>query len=368
MAKELKKLVFYIDCMYHGGAQRVMVNLISYFREQGAEILLVNDFPPDGKTPEYELPTDVRRVFLRNQVEGNPLLKNLERISVLRRLLKEEQPELVLSFLGKTNQRMLLAAHGLPCKKVVSVRNDPNREYGPGGLPRALARRLFRLADGCVFQTGDAAAYFPEEVQQKAVIIKNPVAEPFFQVKRTGLGRDLVTMGRLEPQKNHELLIQAFSELAAEFPDQRLVLYGEGALRGQLEEQIRALGLEGRVVLAGDTHEVPRKLADCRLFVLSSDYEGMPNALLEALAAGVPAVSTDCPCGGPREVMENGVNGLLVPCGDRAALAAALRKLLEDKEAAAAMGEEAHRRAEEFRSEAIYRRWHQYFLGVMSRK
>lgn len=130
----MKKILFYIDMMYRGGAQRVMANLIEYFTEQGYETVLVNDFVQNSDKAQYHLPAGLKRVYLRQNLGGNKIVKNIERITRLRKVIKEEQPDMVLSFLGRPNKRMLLSTVGMRVKKVVSVRNDPYREYGKGFL------------------------------------------------------------------------------------------------------------------------------------------------------------------------------------------------------------------------------------------
>ena len=157
------------------------------------------------------------------------VLSNIKRILKLRKIIKAEHTDAVVSFMGPPNIRMLLATMGLKCRKIVSVRNDPYKEYGDG-LVKMVTNIIFRLADGCVFQTKEAAMYFSKNIQQKSKIIFNPVGKQFYEVKRVDNPKNIVTVGRLFLQKNHTLLIKAFSKLAHEFPDDNLIIYGEGEL------------------------------------------------------------------------------------------------------------------------------------------
>lgn len=371
MEKQIKKVAMYIDIMYHGGAQRVMANLAEYFDKQGVKVLLINDFKPKENVLVYDVPQSVERMYLREKLDGNPVLKNIERMKNLRSILKKEQPDIVLSFLGSPNMRMLMSAQGLKCKKIVSVRNDPNREYAASGVKKWLTRQIFKTADGCVFQTHEAAAYFPESVQKRAEIIMNPVGDVFYETARKAECHNVITVGRFAPQKNHKLLIDAFAQIADQFPEENLIIYGEateskGAARKELEDLIQEKNLTGRVLLPGDTKAVAEKLSECKVFVLSSDYEGMPNALLEAMTVGAPVVSTDCPCGGPKEVIRNQENGVLVPCGDVNQLAAAISSLLQDEAHAEQMGKAAKATALQFRPQEVYNQWHRYFLKVLN--
>lgn len=357
------KYIFYIDSMQLGGANRVMANLVNHFSLIGAEVVLINDIVPDKNMPEYEIEDSVKRIFLDIQ-DKSPVTSNIRRITKLRKTIKAEHTDAVVSFMGPPNIRMLLATIGLKCRKIVSIRNDPYKEYGDG-LAKKITNILFRLADGCVFQTKDASEYFSKTVQQKSKIIFNPVGKQFYGVKRGDNPKNIVTVGRLFPQKNHVLLIKAFSKLAQEFPDENLIIYGEGDLRSDLEDLVRKLGLENRVFLPGRASNIPEKLAEAKIFVLSSDYEGMPNALMEAMAVGVPVISTDCPCGGPKILVRDGIDGRLVPCGDVEYLANLLCQKLNDKNIEN-MGISAKQRAEIFREDKIYRQW-EYFIssGIM---
>ena len=349
-----RKYVFYIDSMQLGGANRVMANLVNHFSSMGAGVILINDIAPDKDVPEYEIMDSVKRIFLDIH-EKSSVLSNIKRIFKLRKIIKAEHIDTVVSFMGPPNIRMLLATMGLKCRKIVSVRNDPYKEYGDG-LVKKVTNIIFGLADGCVFQTKDAAEYFSERIQRKSKIIFNPVGKQFYGVKRVDNPQNIVTVGRLFPQKNHVLLIKAFSKLAHEFPDENLIIYGEGDLRSELEDLVRHLGLENRVLLPGSISSIPEKLAEAKIFVLSSDYEGMPNALMEAMAVGVPVISTDCPCGGPKILVRNGIDGLLVPCDNVEYLANVLCQKLDDKNREN-MGISAKQRAEIFREDKIYRQW-----------
>ncbi len=351
-----KTLLLYINAINGGGAERVMVNLAEKFANEGYRVILLTSFTDEW---EYPLSPAVCRISMEQQeVQQNRLMRNLSRIRKLRQICKQERPDVLISFMQEPNFRAILASRGLPVKTIVSVRNDPNREYA-GKVGRLVGKVLLPMADGCVFQTEDAKAWFPKRLQKKSKVIKNEVAEPFFQVQRCA-ARNVVTVGRLNKQKNHLLLIRAFARIADKHPEQDFLIYGEGDCREMLQQQIRKLGLESRVHLIGKTADVPGVLAKAGIFVLSSDYEGMPNALMEALAAGVPSISTDCPCGGPRALIQPGENGLLVPVGDEAALAAAMDQLLSDPEAAEKMGAAARESAKQYMPQEIFCQWRQF--------
>lgn len=172
---------------------------------------------------------------------------------------------------------------------------------------------------------------------------------------------EIVTCGRLTEQKNHRLLIDAFAEVQKIYPFATLKIYGEGVLREKLQNQIDSLNLNEKVFLMGATNDVAKALQTADLFVLSSDYEGMPNALMEAMAAGVPCISTDCPCGGPRELFGEDASDKLVPCNDSAQLAEAICKVLETTKDG--MTEKRH--AETFKPDRVNQMWKDYVHDII---
>lgn len=359
----MKKIVLYIDNMNRGGAQRVMGNLAEHFLSKQIKVILVNDYPPDEGVLNYNLSDQIERVYLRDSYTKSPVVNNYYRLKKLRKLIKDEKPDVVLSFLGGPNIRMLISTMGIKVKKMVSVRNDPNKEYGQNRIKRAFVRRLFEQASGCVFQTEDAAKYFTEDVRNKSTIIYNPVAEKFFETSLSDSRQNVITVGRLNLQKNHFLLIDAFARIADVFPEMNLIIYGEGPLREQLETYISGKKLENRVSMPGNVSNVEEVLRKAKVFVLSSDYEGMPNALMEAMTVGLPCISTDCPCGGPRMLIQNEGQGILIPCKDEDKMVDALKTVLSSDELQTMLGENAKNRASDFMSEKVLGQWDEFLFS-----
>lgn len=353
-------LLFYINAIHDGGAERVMINLTKQFANLGHNVVLVTSF-----VDQWEYPVDekVKRLSLeQEEICQNRIARNLSRIRKLRKICKEERPDVLISFMAEPNFRAVVATLGLPVKTIVSVRNDPNREYA-GKLGHLVGKYILPMADGCVFQTEQAKAWFPKRLRKKSAIIMNAVAEAFYNVKRQG-GKNIVALGRLTGQKNHTMLVRAFAGIADKYPGWNLRIYGQGELQTHLEQLIQSLGMEQRIYLMGATSQVPQILGNAGVFVLPSDYEGMPNALLEAMAVGVPSISTDCPCGGPAMVIRHGENGLLIPVGDEQALANALDSLLAEPKKAEKLGEQAKLDAQSFRPEKVFKLWKEYVQKV----
>lgn len=359
----MNKIMFYINAIHDGGAERVMVNLTKYFSENSYDTVLVTSFRDAW---EYPVASTVRRLSLEEtEIKQSRLKRNISRIAKLRALCKQEKPDVLVSFMAEPNFRAVAATRGLPVKLLVSVRNDPDREYS-GKLGHFVGKYLLPMADGCVFQTGDAQKWFPRKLQSKSKIIYNAVKEDFYSVERKPIRGEIVTCGRLTEQKNHKLLINAFAKVQKAYPFAVLKIYGEGTLREELQDQIDALDLNKKVFLMGATNNVAKALETADLFVLSSDYEGMPNALMEAMAAGVPCISTDCPCGGPRELL--GADSLqLVEIGNEKSMVEKILEVFSNEKIKEKMHTDSQIKAARFTPDAIYNQWMDYIDELTER-
>lgn len=323
------KILFALGTLKKGGAERVITNLSNYLVKNNNEVIITTTIK--GKT-FYELNKKIKLYGLDDEkISLNFIMKNKKRITELKKILKDEKPDIIVSFLPEPSYRVLfLKIFNRQLKVIVSVRNDPKVEY-KSRINRLIMKLLYPLADGFVFQTKEAQEYFSKKIQNKSVIIPNPINEDFICEPYNGeREKIIVTVGRLEEQKNHKMLIEAFSKLPEEFKEYKLIIYGEGSLRNKLEEQINELKLKDRVLLPGQVDNVKEKIYKASLFVLSSNYEGMPNSLMEAMALGLPCISTDCHCGGSRYLINNGENGILINVNDIYNLATQMRNLLND--------------------------------------
>ena len=349
------KISFVADQMRSGGAERVVANLSSEFVSLGhtVNIIMVNEF--EGRS-FYTLDDRVVLVPVR---KGSKESSVIEKISLLRRIIKEICPDILISFQNHIHVFTFFAAFGLSVPHIVSERNDP-KQYPKDKLTRMLRSLIFKKASGCVFQTENAKSFFPDKVQRKSVVIPNPVVlmcEPLKPLKRE---KQIAAVGRLTAQKNYDLMLRAFALFSKKVPGFDLVICGEGEMRRHIESIADELGLSDKVKLVGHI-ENPHEIVRCSsAFVLSSDFEGMPNALLEAMALGVPAVSTDCPCGGPAEVIIDGKNGLLVPVGDEKAMAEAIALIVGNPEFSSNLSENASVIRREFSIKSIAEKWISY--------
>lgn len=357
------KILFYINTLGKGGAERVVTNLANQFADKNYNIILVTSYRTDK---EYKVNSNVRRICLEDYIKSskNKIFKNINIIRQLKMVINDENPDLIVSFMREPVVRALLASRNSNVKNIISVRNDPSKEY-PGITGKIISKFLLPKADGCVFQTEDAKKYFPKKLQEKSKIIYNQVDEKFFEVNRDD-GDYLLSIGRLSPQKNQMLLINAFEKVNEKYPNEKLLIYGDGELKENLTDIINEKGLEDKIFLMGSTNDVPKVLSKAKIFILSSDYEGMPNTLLESMAVGVPSISTDCPCGGPKAIINSGVDGFLIPVNSIEELEKKIILLLENKELSEKIGRNAKEKSEIFKPNNIFKEWEQYFDEVIN--
>lgn len=356
------KIIFYINTLGNGGAERVMSTLASYFAEQGNDVTLLNSFPVEN---EYVLNEKVRHEYIEEKkIEQNFIKRNASRIVKLRRIVKRESPDVIVSFMPEPNFRTAIACIGLKNKVVVSVRNDPKKE-NKNIVHKLISKFVIRKADAIVFQTQEAQDYFGRSIVNKSKIILNPIKSSIYNVEYAGQRKNIVTAGRLAEQKNQQMLIEAFSRIS-NITEENLLIYGEGSKYAELHKKIEELGLENRAFLMGRSNNLHEEIKSAKIFVLPSDFEGLPNALMEAMALGLPCISTDCPCGGPRMIIADGENGILIPVGDVGALEEKMRYLLRASDGERnALGKNARKTAEMFKADIVCKTWEQYIIHVI---
>lgn len=354
------KIGLYIPQLSRGGAERVLSNLAQFWSSnQLNEVIFITTVRSSN---EYSLPCNVKR-YVINEITSAKL-RGLSRILVLRKICKNEQLDVLVSFLSGANIFSFWATLGLHTKLVLSVRNSPEKEYRTF-FAKLHAKFLFRFVDGCVFQTNDAKSFFPKQLQEKSEIIYNPVSESFFCLDCCPQKGLVVAVGRLVPQKNHKLLIDAFGLVVKKCSYAQLDIWGTGPLFKELSDYIDHMGLKKSVFLCGETDDVQSVLQKAELFVLSSNFEGMPNALMEAMAVGVASISTDCPCGGPKELYGNSSSGILVEVGNVDQLTNEILRVLEDSEVRLALRNGARARAKDFLPNKILNKWDLYLKSIV---
>lgn len=360
----MKKIVFVIERLFGGGAERVTAALINELCKD-AEIHLVSTYDHDEGD---DFPTDSRIIKHTNRENQKSWVGVvLGRVAFLRRTILAIKPDCVVSLATpRTNILVTAALLGQKIPVVLSERNDPHRSPS-SKLERLLRLWIYRRCDGLVFQTRDARDYFAPAIGKKSVVICNPITVALPDRYEGERERRIINCCRLVPQKNLDLLIDAFADIAGDYPDVRLEIWGEGTERARLEQKVQDLHMADRIIMPGYSGNVYAVMEKALMFVSSSDFEGISNSMLEAMAMGLPTISTDCPIGGAREMIQDGVNGLLVPTGDRAALAAAMRRVLDDPALAQQLGRNGCRLREDISVQVITRKWYDYIQRVMAK-
>ena len=354
LTRDLKHIIIVVDSFQDGGAERVMAELANAWSNMGHSVEIVR-LRAEMPEPGYDFAAPIRHIDFTSSGDLR-VVRVLTDVARLRRLFKSRADSTIVAFLPYTIIKATFANLFVRRRMVVSERNDPRR-VPASRFQRLLRDYAFIRASACVFQTEWARSLFPQSVKDKSVVIPNPVRnnlpDPFSGTRRTAV----VTACRLEPQKNIPMLLEAFAKLRHDHPEFSLEVYGRGSLRGEIAALAEDLQIADAVSTLGYVEDLPAKMSDAALFVSTSDYEGISNSLIEALALGVPSVATDCPVGGSRESIDDGVNGLLVPVGDVEACYAAMKRIVEDPALAERMSANAATIREKLPLGSIARQW-----------
>ncbi len=347
--KEIVLVTFYIG---NGGAERVFSELANYWVNNGIEVTIVQTRTFLGNI-EYKIN---KRIQIENIEFSKGCFRRSKQIIDFVRLMRKKQNSVIIGFLPQTVLLTGIASLFLKNMLILSERNDPKRSPGKK-LLRTGRDILFELGDKFVFQTNEAKEHFSKRIQRKSYVIPNPInpnlPEPFQGVRN----KTVIAAARLEKQKNLPMLINAFSLFHESHPDYSLEIYGRGPLESELHELISDKGIQNNARLMGFSDDIYSKMRDCAMYVSSSDYEGISNSMIEALGLGLPTICTDCPCGGARETITDGVNGILVPVGDAQALYEAMCRIVDDPEFAEKLSQNAIKIRDELSVDKIANQW-----------
>ena len=322
----LRRLAVVTHKMTGGGTERVISEIVNDFSARGIECTLVSE-------------CNVASFYPLHPAVGTRYLLNKERMGALdvpkayrrlKKLVRELRPDAVLALPEKVNVWTVLYLRSSGVPVIVSERNDPHR-HPESKLKRILRTLIYPRARGFIFQTEEARDFFSEPIRERGIVLDNPLELSTLPDVFTGeREKTVVGAGRLTAQKNFPMLIRAFSRFYPAHNDWTLVIYGEGEERAALEALAEQQLPAGTVLFPGQAKNLPERLLGSGMFVLPSSFEGMPNALIEAMAVGCPSIATDCASGGPRSVVKNGMNGILIPVGDENALVAAMERIADD--------------------------------------
>ena len=354
------RIVFVTVAMSGGGTERVISILANKYCELGMPVTILMIA---GDQVAYELDNRIQLINVSGATGGS-LGGRIRRVSKLRKFFKENNDAKVIAMGTVAAMFALLSNIGLRSKIVVSERNDPNRlNHRPiRAYERVLRNILYYGATKIVFQTEDVKSCFPLTLIRKSVVISNPISDSLPEASlNNNRERSIITAGRLTEQKNHKLLIDAFKEFENLHQGYCLRIFGDGELKKQLQEYIDISGLQEKAYLEGFTTDLYGELQKGGMYVSSSNWEGISNSLVEAMAMGIPTIATDCPMGGSRMFIDNMKNGILVPVDDKEALVKAMSYVADNADAVRVMSEKAIEIREKIAVERIAKQWLELF-------
>ena len=354
----MKKLLFVNSSLSGGGSERVMTLLANEFSKDKSietSMVLLRE-----KKDYYKVDSNIQLYRFKYNTKSKIIIA-IKRFFYLRQLVKKNKYDYIISFMYDINIFTLLTCLGLKSKIIVSERNYPDTKLRK--KTRIIENVVYRLAHKVVFQTYEAKKLYKNEIQQKSVIISNPINNNLPSVYHGTREKIIVSVGRLTEQKNFKMLINAFYDLYKNYPIYKLIIYGEGPLRYNLQSQIKDLDLENNVELPGFFTDVNDRIRKASIFVLPSNYEGISNAMLEAMALGIPTICTDCPVGGASMVIQNNVNGILISVNNKDELVRAMLRVIEDENFARKISQNAYKIRKKLSSDSITKKWNDIIKG-----
>lgn len=357
-----------ISSLATGGAERVLSLMANHWARSGRRVTVIT--MSDTRSDHFLLDPSITRIALdvigASRSKWLAVASNARRVAALRRAIKAARAPVVISFGETTNVVAVIAAVGTGSRVVVAEVTDPRRHV-VGWIWGLLRRVTYPRADRVVVQSAETRPWASKMVGlERSRVIANPVPTPRLPAASSDASRPLTLLGvgRLVEVKGFDDLIRAFAAVTRRFPEWRLLILGDGDQREALIALSESLGVADRVQIPGSVPDPAPIMAQSEIFVLSSRYEGFPNALLEAMSVGMAVISTDCPTG-PREIVESGVNGILVPPGDGARLAEAIAGLMGDEHARRTLGARAKGVRQRFSIEKVMAQWDSLIMELV---
>ena len=351
------KILFLIGSISGGGLERRTVNLVNQLSENpNNEINLITGLKQNR---EYTLKKVVKRyTFLQLHI--------IKDILLLEKFINQNGINVAIGMGIYASFLVCIVRFVANCKVIVVEAN--NSIYDRISRKSRILRKLvYWNADGYIFQTEEEKRYYSKKIQRKSIVIHNPVMENL-PIRSKKVNKEIVAMGRLELQKDYNTLIRAFGIVHKIHSDYKLRIFGQGEKKKGLKDLSVRLGLENSIVFEGFCLDVHSKIIDSDIYVLTSQFEGMPNSLLEAMAMGFPVVSTDCRGGGSREIIQDGYNGFLASVGDAEAVARKLIYLIDNENIKEMVGRNALKVRKSHEVSRICRAWENYINVIVHRK
>lgn len=347
----MKKIAVIAHGLSGGGAERVAAMLANYFAEHYYQVLFVAAYSSEK---EYVLDDRIKYCYIKTTATSG-MLRMINRSLKIKKVVKQFHADVAFSFI--TNELIPLELSGIPV--IPSLRIDPKSTDG-SFVRRNIRKFVYHHAKYIVFQTVEARDYFDESIRKKGVIIGNPLKDNLPLWEDNNPRKVFITACRISKQKNIPMLVDAFIEFHRTHSEYSMEIYGDGdpkPYRAEMEQYVRKKNAENYISFMGHSTNIHAIMSNSAAFVLSSDFEGLSNSMLEAMAIGIPCICTDCPPGGAREYMKNGEAGILVPVGDVSALTKKMCMLAENDEYKHDLSQKEQYVRDVLRKDAICAQW-----------
>lgn len=346
----MKKICFIMPNMSGGGAQRVVSLLANYFASKKYEVCLLL---LKSNVVEYNIDSNVNI----NDSYVNRNLNAMKQIKIIREKMKTNHDTIFISFLDNQNMFTVLANIGLKNKVIISQRNDPTKAFIERPYMRPFQKLIYVLPNKVVFQTNDAKKYYPKCMYKRAVIIMNPIINDLPLPYLGEREKRVVIVSRLNRQKNIYMAIDAFEKFHIKYPEFLFEIYGKGELEEELKQYVKLKYLESSILFKGFSKNIHNDILKSYMFILSSNYEGMSNSMIESMALGIPTICTDCPVGGAHMIINNNINGFLVPVNDSDKMSIVMMQLVENRELLFSISQESSKIRRILNIETICKQW-----------
>jgi GalNAc-alpha-(1->4)-GalNAc-alpha-(1->3)-diNAcBac-PP-undecaprenol alpha-1,4-N-acetyl-D-galactosaminyltransferase len=324
-----KNLVLAIPQLTGGGAERVVSVWANELSKKGYHVSIILFF---RSKDEYYTDGSVKIFSITENHEEYIKLSFIKRFQRIRKLLKKIKPDYVISFLPPMQVWILMASIGLGTKRIETIRNNPWRISVTNCFHKVLWKQCYHSCYRIILQSSDQGPFFNKKDQKKCIVIPNPISELYIKNYKEEISEfptEFIAVGRITPQKNYKMMIKAFADVCKEYRHLRLRIFGTGkeSYVSEIKDYISELQMQDNIFLMGRTPHMEEQYKNSDIFLMTSDYEGLPNALIEAMASQLICISTNCKTG-PKDLIDEGENGFLVPVGNSAKLSEVIRLVL----------------------------------------
>lgn len=360
----MQRVLFITNSISFGGASKMLCYVAESLASRGHRVVIVNLKTTENVTEYERTIAGVELVTLDAVPNGKN--RHIYRISKIKNIAQEKHSDVVIGFTTFPNMYATIVSKFLHIPSIISERGDPNRTIG-NSVKDKIVKLIINRSRGGVFQTDGAKEFYGKGLQKRSIVIPNPIfikgeipQIPYSQRKKT-----VVSVGRLDnEQKRLDIMLKSFSIFAKAHPEYILKLYGRGTQEAEIKQWCVDLGIQNKVKFMGLTTQPMQDIACDGMFLITSDYEGISNSLLEAMAVGLPCVSTNHTPGGARLLIQDHENGLLAPIADTEAIAKAMSEFADNPKLAERCGKKARDVVNRFEPSKIIDMWEAYIDKV----